>query len=302
MLVLEWANVKGGFLMSNVDYNKLKSNCFISQVQKDMFSLRLRMAGGKISNEKIKKVYEVAEKYANGYIHLTSRQSIEIPFIKFEDIEDVKKELAKVGLEPGACSAGVRTITACQGSAVCKSGLIDTTKLAVELDKLYYGRKLPHKFKIGITGCRNNCLKAEENDLGIKGGTKPKWSAENCSYCGACAAVCRTNAITVNKDDKTLKYDKNNCNMCGRCVKACPTKAWEGKSGYVIYFGGLFGNRIAIGKQLLPLVLTKSKLHKVIEATLTFFETHGKAKERFCNTLDRVGWDLFAKSLKEAIK
>lgn len=59
-----------------------------------------------------------------------------------------------------------------------------------------------------------------------------------------------------------------------------------------MYFGGLFGNRIAIGRQLLPIIFSKEELHKVIEATLAFFEEHGKPGERFGNTLDRVGWDL----------
>ena len=40
-------------------------------------------------------------------------------------------------------------------------------RLAKELDDRYFARELPHKFKFGITGCQNNCLKAEENDVGI---------------------------------------------------------------------------------------------------------------------------------------
>ena len=288
--------------MAKVDYKELKSKCFIQQVQKDVFSLRLRLAGGIIRTEKLKNLYEIADKYANGYVHLTSRQSIEIPFIKLEDIDNVRSDLAKAGLEPGACSSGVRTITACQGSAVCKSGLIDSTKLAIELDKQYYGRKLPHKFKIGVTGCHNNCLKAEENDLGIKGGIEPKWVKNSCTYCGACESVCRYDALKVNIAEKTLNYDKNNCTMCGRCVKICRNKAMEGESGYLVYHGGLFGNRIVIGRQLISVPLTKAKLHKVIEATLNFFEANAKSKERLCTTLDRVGWDLLEEQLHDVLK
>ena len=40
-------------------------------------------------------ILEVAEKFGDGHVHLTSRQSIEIPFIKLDDIEEVKEELAK---------------------------------------------------------------------------------------------------------------------------------------------------------------------------------------------------------------
>ena len=101
---------------------------------------------------------------------MTSRQGVEIPFINFEDVETVRAELAKGGVNPGVCGPRVRTVTACQGSEICPSGCIDTYSLAKKLDEHYFGRELPHKFKFGVTGCQNNCLKAEENDIGIKGG------------------------------------------------------------------------------------------------------------------------------------
>ncbi len=287
--------------MAQADYKELKKSGFMHQVQKNNFSMRLRIVGGQIKSEQLQKVHEISQKYGQGYIHMTSRQSIEIPFIKLEDIEAVKRELAEAGLEPGAGGARVRTVTACQGSAICSSGLIDTTALAKEFDQKYYARELPHKFKLGITGCRNNCLKAEENDLGVKGAMKPEWTESKCTYCGICAAVCRTKSISVDKQQKKLVYDESSCNYCGRCVKSCPSSAWEGKSGFVVYFGGLFGNRISIGKQLLPVIFSTEELHKVVEAAMGFFKKHGKQGERFGNTLERIGWELLEKDLKEAI-
>ena len=154
--------------MAQIDYAALKKGGFMRQKQKGYFSLRLQVVGGDLTAENIRKVSEVAEKYGHGYVHLTSRQGVEIPFIRFEDIEEVKAELAKGGCKPGVCGPRVRTVTACQGNQVCPSGNIDTLKVAQELDERYFGRELPHKFKFGVTGCQNNCLKAEENDLGIK--------------------------------------------------------------------------------------------------------------------------------------
>lgn len=91
------------------------------------------MIGGNLTAENIKKVAEVAEKYGRGYVHMTSRQGIEIPFIKVEELAEVKEELAKGGVGTGVCGPRVRTITACQGSEVCPSGCIDTYTLAKEL-------------------------------------------------------------------------------------------------------------------------------------------------------------------------
>lgn len=87
-----------------------------------------------------------------------------------EDAEEVKAVLAQGGVEPGCCGARVRTVTGCQGCVSCPSGNIDSFAVANELDERYFGRDLPGKFKFGVTGCQNTCLKAEENDMGIKGG------------------------------------------------------------------------------------------------------------------------------------
>lgn len=281
-----------------IDYAALKKGGFLKQKQKGFFSLRLKVIGGHLTAENLKKIYEVAESYGEGYVHLTSRQSVEIPFISYEDIEVVKEELAKGGLTPGLVGPGVRTITACHGNRICPSGCIDTYGLAVELDKLYFDRVLPHKFKFGVTGCKNNCLKAEENDLGIKGGYEVTWNKDNCIFCGACEKVCRSGAIKI--EDDTILLDQEKCVNCGRCVKACPTDAWIGEEGYQVSFGGLFGNEIHQGNQVVPFIKDKEQLFRVTEAAISFFEKHGKSGERFKYTIDRMGWNEFEQTIKEA--
>ena len=163
-----------------VDYATLKKGGFMRQKQKNNFSLRLRVVGGNLTAVQLVAIAEVAEKFGDGHVHLTSRQSVEIPFVKLDQIDAVKAALAKGGVEPGVCGPRVRTITACQGETICPSGCIDTYALAKELDERYFAKELPHKFKFGITGCQNNCLKSEENDLGIKGGIQVKWREEDC--------------------------------------------------------------------------------------------------------------------------
>lgn len=102
----------------------------MKQKQKDRFSMRLKTIGGQVTIQQLETIRHVAGTYGHGYIHLTSRQGIEIPFIALEDIDTVKKELAKGGVQNGVCGARLRTITACQGNAVCPSGLIDTQHIA----------------------------------------------------------------------------------------------------------------------------------------------------------------------------
>ena len=98
-----------------VDYATLKKGGFMRQKQKNNFSLRLRTVGGHMSAEQLAKVAEVAEKYGEGYVHLTSRQGVEIPFIKLDQIEEVKKCISR----RGCCS---RCMWASSKNRYCLSG------------------------------------------------------------------------------------------------------------------------------------------------------------------------------------
>lgn len=281
-----------------VDYATLKKGGFMRQKQKNIFSLRLQVVGGNLTAENLKKIAEVAEKYGDGHVHLTSRQSVEIPFIKLDNIDEVKDSLAEGGVKPGVCGPRVRTVTACQGNQVCPSGNIDSYDIAKEIDKRYYAKELPHKFKFGVTGCQNNCLKAEENDVGIKGASIVSWDKDACIMCGVCLKACREGAIT--EENGELKLDTDKCNYCGRCEKACPTDAWKGENGYIVSFGGLFGNKIHRGEELIPVVTSKEQLFRVTDAAINFFNENANPGERLRFTLERVGIDKFKEVINKA--
>ncbi len=279
---------------------ELKSNGFMQQRQENYFSMRLKNVGGHFTAEQLGTIKVVAEIFGAGYIHLTSRQGIEIPFIKFNDIPAVKATLAAGGVEVGVCGARIRTITACQGNAICSSGNIDTLKIARELDRRYGGRELPHKFKIGVTGCANNCLKAEENDIGIKGGAEPNWIPEKCIFCGACKKICPAGAIEINRAEKIWAINRDKCINCGRCVKICKAAALNCETGFIISFGGRYGNKISVGKKILPLIKDEQTLYRVIEATLNFFNERAKMGERLSLTFERLGAEEFTEKIREA--
>lgn len=281
-----------------VDYAALKAGGFMRQKQKDNFSLRLRVVGGTVTAEQLEAIAAVARKYGNDYVHLTSRQGVEIPFIKLQDIEEVKNELEKGNVQPGVCGPRVRTVTACQGGRCCPSGCIDALDIATDLDARYFGCQLPHKFKFGVTGCQNNCLKAEENDMGVKGGMIIHWEKDECIFCGVCEKACRLGAISIT-DDK-INVDTEKCNHCGRCVTACPTGAWHGEGGFIVSFGGTFGNEIKKGTEILPIIRDKETLYRVADAAIDFFAQNAKPGERFAKTLERLGWDDFTQKVREA--
>jgi dissimilatory sulfite reductase (desulfoviridin) alpha/beta subunit len=280
------------------DYATLKAGGFMRQKQKDMFSMRLRVVGGTVTVQQLKAIAEAAEKFGHNYVHLTSRQGVEIPFIRLEEIDEVRDFLAASDVQPGVCGPRVRTVTACQGGRCCPSGCIDALEIAEELDRRYFGRQLPHKFKFGVTGCQNNCLKAEENDLGVKGGMVIDWKREECIFCGVCEKACRRSAIEIT--DGEIRLDPDKCNHCGRCVSACPTGAWKGSEGFLVSFGGTFGNDIQKGREILPIIRDRETLLRVADAAIDYFDENARPGERFAKTLQRLGWESFTEKVLAA--
>ncbi len=71
--------------------------------------------------------------------------------------------------------------------------------------------------------------------------------------------------------------------------KSCPTGAWEDTSGYILSFGGTFGNAIQKGAELLLIVEDEETVYRITDAAIAFFEEYANAGERFAKTIERVG-------------
>lgn len=138
----------------------------------DFYSVRLAVTGGHLTSEQLQAIAELAARHGVGRVHLTTRQGVEILDVPHDQLEPLQRDLAAAGLSLGRAGPRVRGITACPGD-ICQHGLVDTQALARSVEAAVCSREgLPHKFKIGITGCPNGCAKPVENDLGIMGVAK----------------------------------------------------------------------------------------------------------------------------------
>ena len=118
---------------------EMKSGGLIKQRQKDLFTVRLRVPGGRLSLEKMKKIVEVAEKYGADYVHLSVRQSVEIPYVNIKDIDNLRKELEEFGQKIASCGPRVRVPTACSGCEYNPNGLMDVQKWCMAIDEKFFG-------------------------------------------------------------------------------------------------------------------------------------------------------------------
>ncbi len=273
---------------AQVSIEELKRVGIIGQRQKDFYIIRLRTVGGEMTAEELNTVAEVSRKYGNGRVHLTTRQGIEIHNVHIDNLQSAREEIEEGGIVLGVCGPRGRGIVACSGNATCTSGLIETKELAAEFDEAYLRIPSPHKFKIGISGCPNNCSKPIENDIGIMGGVLPRWDKETCTACKLCVNICPNKAIDQKGDDFVLDTDK--CILCGLCINNCPSSAWTSqKIGYTLYLGGTMGKKPRLGTKARVLIETKEELAALVRKAFDFYVAQGKKKERFGHTLDRIG-------------
>ena len=102
--------------------------------------------------------------------------------------------------------------------------------------------------------------------------------------------------------DGKIILDASKCNNCARCVKSCPTDAWEGTPGYIVSFGGTFGNFVYKGEEILPIIEDKDTLFRVTDAAIEYFEENAKPSERFRKTLERLGDEGLREKVMAAYK
>jgi dissimilatory sulfite reductase (desulfoviridin) alpha/beta subunit len=274
---------------------RVKGLGFLSNKGTDLFSGRVITRNGKITAAEMACIAQAAEKFGNGNVVFTTRLTVEVQGIPFEKIEDFRAFIAKEGLKTGGTGAKVRPVVSCKGTT-CQYGLIDTFALSEEIHRRFfegYGDvRLPHKFKIAVGGCPNNCVKPDLNDLGIVGQRIPNFNAEECKGCKKCRIedICPMGA--PQRTDGKINIDTEICTHCGRCAGKCYFKALpDGTNGFKVYVGGRWGKRVAQGQPLSKIFSSEEEVLSVVEKAILLFREQGRIGERFSQTIDRIGFE-----------
>lgn len=262
----------------------------------DKFNCRVLTVNGRVTSDFMRCVAEAADKYGSGKLAMTSRMTIEVQGIPYSNVNDFIAFINSKGIECGGTGPKVRPVVSCKGTT-CQYGLIDTFSLSEKIHENFYvgyhGVKLPHKFKIAVGGCPNNCVKPDINDVGVIGQRKPKVNENQCKGCGLCEKTCPMGAITM--VDKLPVIDREKCNNCGRCIGTCKLDGMNvEKAGYRLYLGGRWGKKVGRGTPVDFIFETEEEILFAIEKTILFYRENGNAGERFADTIQRVGFDKVA--------
>ena len=290
-------------VVTAAEEKSVKALGFLRNKGTNNFSARVITVNGKITAEQTACLAEAAKFYGNGVVTLTTRQTIECQGVPFDKIEEFRAFIAKAGLETGGTGSNVRPVVSCKGTT-CQYGLIDSFAVSQEIHERFYKGyrqvRLPHKFKIAVGGCPNNCVKPDLNDIGIIGQLVPEFDEDSCNGCKKCSVEASCPIGAAKLVDGMLEIDRDKCNNCGHCVGKCHfDSVTEGTRGYKIYIGGRWGKSTVTGRPLSKIFPTKEGALDTIEKAILLFREQGKTGERFSQTIARLGFEYVEKELLE---
>jgi sulfite reductase (ferredoxin) len=142
------------------------------------FMLRVRIDGGQLSNDQLRAVADISDRYARGTADITDRQNVQYHWIRIEDVPAIWDTLESVGLSSTeACGDTPRVMLGCPLAGIDAGEVIDATPQIEAATARWVGdptfSNLPRKFKSALSGCAAQCTVHEINDVAFVGVTGP---------------------------------------------------------------------------------------------------------------------------------
>ena len=141
------------------------------------FMMRIKVPSGILSPLQFRTIGELSRRFGRNDGELTTRQNVQLHWIKLEHLPDVFSTLSEAGLSTlGACGDTVRNITGCPVAGIDHEELFDATPLIREAASFFYGNReysdLPRKHKITISTCAYHCNAPAINCIALVGTLK----------------------------------------------------------------------------------------------------------------------------------
>ena len=148
----------------------------------DAFMLRIKVPGGRLTAAQARVVGEVADEFARGpapnpvfgdaYLDITTRQDVQLHWVRIGAVPEIWRRLEAVGMTTvQACGDSARNVLCCPVSGLDADEVLDAYPVAAAISAYFTGNReyanLPRKFKLSVTGCREDCAQAEINDIGL---------------------------------------------------------------------------------------------------------------------------------------
>ena len=144
-----------------------------TQRQAGVHMIRTKVPGGILTAAQMDQLALIADEFAGGKGHLTTRQNIQYHFVPLAQVPALLHRLADVRLTTReACYNTVRNVTACPLSGLLEDEVFDVHPYARQVAFAFLHQELtdslPRKFKIAFSGCKEDCMVGAIHDIGLR--------------------------------------------------------------------------------------------------------------------------------------
>ena len=140
---------------------RLQHGAYGTRMTSDYAMVRIKLPAGEVYPEQLEKISQLSEQYSIGSAHFSTRENIQLHWVVLEDVSEIFRGLAQVGLTSReACGNSVRNVMCSPLSGVCSDELFDSTPYALATAKFFLrnpmAQSLPRKFKFNFTCCEKH--------------------------------------------------------------------------------------------------------------------------------------------------
>ncbi|MBA4458927.1 MAG: nitrite/sulfite reductase [Nitrosopumilus sp.] len=140
---------------------RLQHGAYGTRMTSDYAMVRIKLPAGEIYPHQIEKLSQLSEQYSIGSAHITTRESIQLHWVILEDVSEILRGLADVGMTSReACGNSVRNVMCSPMTGVCPNEEFDSTPYARATAKFFLrnpmSQNLPRKFKFTFTCCEKH--------------------------------------------------------------------------------------------------------------------------------------------------
>jgi sulfite reductase (ferredoxin) len=137
---------------------RLQNGAYGSRLNSEFSMIRIKVPGGDITPNQLEKIANLSESFSIGSAHVSTRQNIQLHWVQLEDVSEVFRGLAEVGLTSReACGNTIRNVMCSHFAGVCPNEPFDTTPYAKAIARFFLRnpicQNLPRKFKFNFSCC-----------------------------------------------------------------------------------------------------------------------------------------------------
>jgi sulfite reductase (ferredoxin) len=140
---------------------RLQHGAYGTRMTSDYAMVRIKLPAGEIYPNQLEKISQLSEQFSIGNAHFTTRENIQLHWVILEDVSEIFRGLAEVGLTSReACGNSVRNVMCSPLSGVCPDEEFDSTPYALATARFFLrnplSQNLPRKFKFTFTCCEKH--------------------------------------------------------------------------------------------------------------------------------------------------